>query len=72
MKKFIFNYVTDLKHASATVIKMNSFIYCKIVKPVKNTYISQFSRIPINKVFIIHINIVTIIDERQIHRNLTG
>ena len=37
MKKFLFNQVIGLKHAPANVLKMNFFIYCKIVKPVKNT-----------------------------------
>ena len=36
MKKFVFSTVIDLTLLHATVLKMNSFIYCKTVKPVRN------------------------------------
>ena len=37
MKKINFNEVIGLMHVPETVPKMNSFIYCRIVKLVGNT-----------------------------------
>ena len=37
MKEINFNEVTGLMHVPETVSKMNSFIYCRIVKLVRNT-----------------------------------
>ena len=37
MKKFTFSKVTGLKPLPATIPKMNSFIYYKIITPVRKT-----------------------------------